>query len=286
MPKLAYDEAHMMLSEKTPRNAREAGLASLYHYQKFDPGHLEDLLINQRFYCSDLANLNDPWDCRPWFSAETLNKPELREEFVEWILSHEPTLPVSKEQRLATATRLRIDTAYLSESINLFSRNFLKLIPGRWRIYCLTPHPDSTLMWSHYADNHRGLSLEYATASSIFGFALTVKYLPTYPDWTPQSLMKHGEHHVLLTKSNAWHYEDEYRLVGLAGDVPRSIENHHPLIMKGPYLDLPPGALQSIIIGCESKDSDAIVSLVQKHAPEVNIKRAVRSSNEYKLEIV
>lgn len=28
-------------------------------------------------------------------------------------------------------------------------------------VYCLTTVPDSILMWSHYANNHKGVCLEY-----------------------------------------------------------------------------------------------------------------------------
>jgi hypothetical protein len=35
------------------------------------------------------------------------------------------------------------------------------------RIYCLTPKADSTLMWSHYADNHCGVCLEFSVANNM-----------------------------------------------------------------------------------------------------------------------
>jgi Protein of unknown function (DUF2971) len=35
-------------------------------------------------------------------------------------------------------------------------------------IYCLTPDPTSILMWSHYADHHRGICLEFDVANALF----------------------------------------------------------------------------------------------------------------------
>jgi hypothetical protein len=48
-------------------NPLQAGIARLYHYEKFRPEWLATTLREQKIHCSDPANLNDPWDCRPWF---------------------------------------------------------------------------------------------------------------------------------------------------------------------------------------------------------------------------
>lgn len=63
------------------RTARAAGLERLYHYENFVPGYLADVLIKRRVHCSDPANLNDPWDCRPWFDTDVIEEPKVLEEF-------------------------------------------------------------------------------------------------------------------------------------------------------------------------------------------------------------
>jgi hypothetical protein len=59
----------------TPRTAWAAGLKRLYHYEKFNPNYLADVLTKQRAHCSDPANLNVPWDCMPWFDGEARDDP-------------------------------------------------------------------------------------------------------------------------------------------------------------------------------------------------------------------
>jgi hypothetical protein len=31
----------------------------------------------------------------------------------------------------------------------------------QWRLFCLTPHVDSELMWARYGDSHRGIALQH-----------------------------------------------------------------------------------------------------------------------------
>src|SRR5712692_6523756 len=76
--------------------ALSSGIERLYHYEKFNPDHLRDTLLNQRVHCSDPLNLNDPWDCRPWFDESVLDDLRALEEFLQWTFSLTPTKPVSE----------------------------------------------------------------------------------------------------------------------------------------------------------------------------------------------
>ncbi|MGA2580156.1 MAG: hypothetical protein ABSH24_29525 [Bryobacteraceae bacterium] len=82
---------------------------------------------------------------------------------------------------------------------------------------------------------------------------------------------------LILTKATAWEYEKEYRLV--------SVASSSFLQLHGGFFRLPPGALNSVIIGCGA-DHQTIAALIGKHAPELPIRRAVRPPNIFKLKIV
>src|ERR1017187_864386 len=180
--------------------ARTAGLDLLYHYEKFNIVYLKDILLNQRVYCSDPASLNDPWDCRPWFDEGVVDDPQAVDELLSFFFNSNPGAPVSEAEKDATRRHAKVNRDYTREILNRFSENFLTMIPNRWRIYCLTPVPNSTLMWSHYADNHKGICLEFATGHPLFGSAQKVQYLSSYPKWSPQSLLLDGAQRVLLIK--------------------------------------------------------------------------------------
>jgi hypothetical protein len=161
--------------------ARSAGLERLYHYEKFNPEYLRDTLVNKHVHCSSPAELNDPWDCRPWFDDEALGDPKALDGLFDFFFACNPTADVSEAEKCATRAHAHRDRDYGRQILNRFSEDFLKMIPNRWRVYCLTPFPDSTLMWSHYADNHKGICLEFALGDRLFGSAQKVEYLATYP---------------------------------------------------------------------------------------------------------
>jgi hypothetical protein len=269
------------------RSAAAAGLTRLYHYEKFNPDYLADVLVNHRVHCSDLANLNDPWDCKPWFDAGAFGEPSVVDDLIEWIFSMTPTGPVSEDEVLATQEAIRSNPAYRQAVLERLSRDFVSMIPNRWRVYCLTPVPDSTLMWSHYAQNHKGMCLEFGLEHPAFGSALEVEYLSSYPRWAPHSLTDKGSLQILLSKSDDWKYEREYRIIGLGEKVarPLRLEEGHPLMLKGDFLGVPEGCLKALIAGCEA-DYVAIKDIVHRLAPDLKVKRAVRSPARYRLEIV
>jgi hypothetical protein len=266
------------------KTARKAGLHRLYHYEKFAPDHLKDVLVNQRVHCSDLAALNDPWDCRPWFDDEALEDPLAIEAVIELFFSITPNPSPSEQIVHGTKDEIRRNKEYRRQILERFSTDFLKMIPGRWRVYCLTPRPDSTLMWSHYGDNHRGICLEFALDHPVLGSAQAVTYVSSYPKWAPQSLVDIKSPHVLLTKSDDWAYEEEYRIICLTDQILRPTELN-PLTLNGEFLNLPTEALQTVIVGCEAKH-EKIKALLEENRPSVRLKRAVRSRTKYRLEII
>jgi hypothetical protein len=263
--------------------ARENRIERLYHYQEFNPTYLADILGKQRVHCSDPANLNDPWNCRPSFDERCVDDPARRMEFVTFLQSMLPAVNLEGMAIETVRRTLETDTTLLVALIKRFSAEFPMAIRERWAIYCLTPHPDSTLMWSHYARNHRGICLEFGTESSLFGAAWAVKYDSSYPTWHPNRLIESEGVNILLSKSDDWKYEDEYRIIGVK--APFLPPDSDVLIgIKEDSLDLPPTALKSVIAGCEA-DYDAISALVRMYAPDLPIKRAVRHSNYYRLQI-
>ncbi len=151
------------------------------------------------------------------------------------------------------------------------------------RIYCLTPKADNILMWSHYADNHRGICLEFSVPDNpLFSKAAEVVYREAYPHWVPCDINDRPGlvMELILTKSRDWHYEQEYRLISVQKSTPSNF-----LQLHGDFFRLPNGALKSVIMGCEA-DHKAVGALIKECAPNLPIRRAVRSANLFSLRIV
>jgi hypothetical protein len=260
-------------------SAQMAGITRLYHYERFKEEYLSTVLREHKVHCSSPPNLNDPWDCKPWFNSHSLEDPETLEAAIESFYRHagddlQYNLKALWEDRLRNSHEERVNFIERASRLNI------EIISGR-RIYCLTPHPDSTLMWSHYAENHRGICLEFTTDNPLFGSALAVIYRSDYPEWTLHEFESPQRRAIemLLTKAEDWRYEDEYRIVGV-----QFANNAGYLHPEGDYFRLPPGALKSVIAGCEA-DYAAIATVVQEHVPDLPVKRAVRVPDRYSITI-
>ena len=97
-----------------------------------------------------------------------------------------------------------------------------------WRVGCLTESPCNRLMWSHYADNHRGLCIEY-DFSAFDPFSAGVTFDPViYSSKRPQvpekllndvatDQLDRQDYRfltsTLFTKDSVWQYESEWRIV-------------------------------------------------------------------------
>jgi hypothetical protein len=235
------------------------------------------LLARQRIYCATPGKLNDPWDCRPWFDASLLQRdPAELEKYLDFLYnSTNPRPPI--ELRRQHDDLMRSDPVALEQTLARYSRIVQVEIACR-RIYCLTPHPDNILMWSHYAEDHKGICLQFDTNVQLFGTAWAVKYLEDYPSLTAHVMTFDGVLPTILTKSDVWEYEHEFRILG----TPQ--QTGLPIQLDGNYLPIG-NALSGIILGCEA-DNRTILKFMKGHAPDLPVYRAARENSQYRLKIV
>lgn len=96
----------------------------------------------------------------------------------------------------------------------------LKLMQRTCGVICFAPRFDDMLMWSHYADCHRGCCFEFATGEEPFRSAVPVMYVEKPPTtkistlfgMTPKQRYQLHLRNVLL-KAGCWAHENEWRAV-------------------------------------------------------------------------
>lgn len=88
-----------------------------------------------------------------------------------------------------------------------------------------------------------------------------------------------------VTKSTAWSYEDEYRLIAQEKCAALPYDT---LLAQNNFVDLPNGTLTGIIVGCLATNEtvNTIKELVNCSKNSINVKRAVRADDKYRLSIV
>ena len=260
--------------EKQIRTAGIVGVETLYHYQPFDADRLADLLTNHRVFCSNPANFNDPWDCKPFFDLDVVDDPAMHQIIAEDFIRNQEGGPHGDPMD----EQLRRDPNVAKMFLKRFNDKFCKdFVPSRWAVYCLGKRSDSALMWSHYSRNHTGICLEFTVPGTKFANAWEVEYQEEYPAFI---FALSDPVRLLIVKSDVWAYEEEFRLVcPYNTNLP-----DYPLLLDGSYLPIGPLALKSVIVGCQA-DHEAIEKLISEHAPTLPIRRAFRSPNKYRLEI-
>lgn len=149
-------------------------------------------------------------------------------------------------------------------------------------VFCCSKENNDIKMWSHYADKHKGVCLEYDILkdSKTFDFVNSPEYINSpllrvdlYQALNDQksSLMQGS----LLTKSDLWENEKEQRLIKLES--------------AGKKIEINPDCLKSVIFGlkCEKEKKEELIKKMREKGYNKNteIKKAVKAENTYKLNI-
>jgi len=272
------------------RHASELNGQNLYHYQSVrtseDKKRLARILSSNTVFCSNPTDFNDPWDCKPCYDTVCLSDPTRYEQHVKYFMDIDykhNELP--RHEHLLREKRLREDKLFLEGLVHQMGDAMSAGFSEKYRVYCLTTKPNCTLMWSHYAGNHRGICLEFSGENPIFGTAFKVEYRESFPIMALDDEQDLGRVLMpLFVKSNAWQYEDEYRIV--AQERSKSDGENTLMVDKG-FLRFHPKALIGIIVGCMMPESEIeyVSKLIKKYAPHVVLKRATRVPNKYELVI-
>jgi hypothetical protein len=258
----------------------------LYHYQSFDkPERLARIFTEGTLYFSRPRDFNDPWDCRPFYDKSSLDDADECERTIRWLSHCDRTRNTSlpEEEHLRREQELRSNRKLLEWMIDQFTFDMDETIQKKYRAYCLSTHPDSTLMWSHYAASCRGLCLEFSVRNDLFCRALQVEYLPKYPLFSIAAIDDDANLRPLLTKSEVWAYENEFRLVA----------SEHPFVFpdvptaKEGFVPLPKCALQSVIVGAlmQTSDREVVRALVKDSGWGIELKVANLVLDRYAFDI-
>ena len=226
-------------------------------------------------YFSHADQFNDPFDCKIRFNQEATDD-DWRRNFNDFLRKSQPGLTTVQietmiEQKLRDP-RLH-DEKYLDEIDNKNRDYHLNKVG----IFSLSADPAQMLMWSHYSDSHRGCCLQFSTNHKFFLLAEPVSYPLTYPNVSFFQATKDVNEFIkmqLLTKSDSWKYEQEWRV--LEFDGPRKF---YPFDVAG---------LTGIIFGhwMKSEDKDLIRRLTEKRDPPLQFHQAVPWKREFKMQII
>ncbi len=166
----------------------------------------------------------------------------------------------------------------------------------RMRLFCLSEVNHSILMWSHYASQHCGVVIGFATDILVdaWGPVSRIQYpegeeVPTIwtaDEWAettvfevPRLATEEDGKKLVLTKASDWKYEREWRFVGNEPDLSApGDEKERPL---------PKGSICSITLGCRTDRyrGEEIVALAipLSHSRSLEVKCLERHPSKFAL---
>lgn len=203
-------------------------------------------------------DFNDPFDCFP-VARTSATRSEIEKHMKRiWMDRSDGT---TRQQRRHSFSKAK---PKISSITNLHAQ-FLDHIVSSVGVLSLSEKWDHVLMWSHYADSHRGICLRFRVdpTQPFFMRAFDVKYQAERPildvirDNPEQQVSK-----ALLTKADYWSYEEEWRII-----------EHE----KGPgQYRYPPTLLDGIVLGAKisSEDKAKVLGWVEQSASPIEVTQA------------
>lgn len=263
--------SYFMLSDARLRRAGE--IYHVYKYRSIDINseqsiaRAEEIIVQNLIRFSVARSFNDPFDGEFLLRIET--EPEKRKK----VLKPMRIPGFSPAKRLQAMNRIsRAQQPFQGAE----EKNWRKGVANAEGIFCAAATPRSCLMWSHYADCHRGFCVQYATYEDpLMCLMKPVEYTPNFPVRTAFT-GEEGRHESFLFKSPEWSYEQEMRIVQLIGDASVQVR---PLAIKG------------LIFGARinSKVKDALLGLAEHRRslglPAVDIYEAALLESKYSVGI-
>lgn len=246
------------------------------YYSNFE--YVLDTVVNRRIYFPSPEELNDPFDCRPKFSLlHCKNDPEADWKLYLSYLAKCEYKGISDDEAYKHADaainkNLHKDNKWLSDADKSIKDSIGECLKD-FRICSFSKSPRNQMMWAHYADDHKGIVLQFR-ASDFRDRVFDIDYykqpipLKKYVDAIKKTAEDDETAFAQLTwcsKSDEWSGEDEVRSIS-----------------RNKYNEYPEEMLTGILIGSECP-SHRIVLLLKsisswKKKPKIFKEAPERSS--------
>ena len=186
---------------------------TLYKYCPFDLTRLRQTILRSEAWFTIPLHFNDPFDCRPY--VDVAGSLDQQKRWVEDLIRRNVGKQATKVQ-VAAAEHLRaslekhgfeglLGTDLRSQALDELLSNL--------GVLSLSSRADSTLMWSHYAAQHKGVCLGFSSSEDPFSKALPVVYNDARPSYRLfDEDRKDLVETFVLRKAADWQYEREWRV--------------------------------------------------------------------------
>lgn len=177
----------------------------IYKYIDFDTG-INKILASQSLKFTNPSEFNDPFDC-----DEELISLKITDKFLLDFINRNKT----DEHRDEKRQLIKEMSSDKKRFISIFNAQLQKQ-KEMFRVSCFSKTDKEILMWSHYANKHKGICIGFHKSGfngNPDSVVAEVKYLIEYEPFNYAINNFEAIKGWLTTKSNKWIYEEEVRLI-------------------------------------------------------------------------
>lgn len=226
-------EAFLRMDHEKGKKILQSNLPEkLYKYCRLNEYTIRNL-TSQKFYMATLDNLNDPYEFQPTVDFETqlllsiiediplfLNGGlNITESDIEELKTSKDRFNTFKEICNAKGYPLNRDKKDHQQDFYRHFHEMLQSVKELMRFQSFSEKNYSTVMWSHYADCHKGICIEYDPISIGYKIPLLeVEYSDQRLDISQIEFLdtfgfNRMIYNTMLLKANDWSYEKEWRIL-------------------------------------------------------------------------
>ena len=259
---------------------------SLFKYRSLseekDKERFKEMFEDHKVWFSRPKDFNDPFEFQftPSFDATTYEKIEA---YAHILKKRNSTLTNNAAIAKATSDILSMGENGVKKWEQSRLVDFKKTLANTG-VFSLTKYSDDILMWSHYADKHKGVCIEFCPIrngklNDKFVDFLCQAFEVSYPDknnlptinFYKYDLLKLPQESV-LTKARHWEYEGEWRILDLEDSPGKK--------------SIPEGIISSVILGCqiEKEVREWVIDLTSTYPTPVTIYETRIKPNYYDIE--
>lgn len=254
----------------------------------------ERLLHYGEIYLAKPSDFNDPFDCAPYFHPSAVLDPKN-------VLKLHNNAGIRQghsraERRRRARKFMSLSTEVKVEKYRAIGLRHVQNVG----IFCMSEKRNHPLMWSHYADRHTGICVQFSSSKGPFQLASKVLYSDQFPTYDLRGNNIEQYARIFLTKAAFWSYESEYRLIAMKidsekrMDLLKGFESDHDLMSFAARTathgihKISSTLIESITFGCACSDStiERVIDAAHRHGLHVPFYRAKKKTDKFELSFV
>lgn len=227
----------------------------VYKYRDWENRFHKQTLLKNQIYLASPKDFNDPFDCRINANFSLFTAKEEYDYITQLAISGYSECEKRKLNLASVIKDLEIRLSNKKEFQKFTDEILYKNQDNYYAIFSCALKWDNILMWSHYANYHKGFCVGFWTEKIIqnhlFGKLGRVDYRSNFPKIKPRVVQKDDlliinsfiETH---TKAKVWSYESEYRF--MSNSFPSILTQEERIIT------IPDNFIAEVILGINMPD--------------------------------